>query len=79
MPVTEHIMPRTKFRPLGKLVALQGVWSWLIRATVVPGGRPGIGTGVGEGRAPPLRLRFRLDYFSTQVSRRSTYWTGISL
>ena len=31
------------------------------------------------GPMPPLRLRSEPDYFSTQVSRRSTYWTGISL
>ena len=34
--------------------------------------------GRGEQGAPP-RLRSELVYFSTQVSRRSTYWTGISL
>ena len=44
-----------------------------------PGRTAGVGTGVGEGQGAPPRLRSGLAYFSTQVSRRSTYWTGISL
>ena len=39
----------------------------------------GVGTGVGEGRVPRPDAGAELTYFSTHVSRRSTYWTGISL